>query len=172
MAQWVARQEPLEPADAVRKLLAPVVACMRGDDAGFATLVGAAIFEGTAPELVRVAPRVTRVYLHLAPPPDGADKIVRSFAAVAHDQFDDGESVLVGAECMHAAHAVDRLGEVIGTIVERAFVSEALEHDAFHALEGSLASVWWAASSSAALRGADPIKEAAAICMYANRLVA
>jgi hypothetical protein len=164
--------DSVSPAEAVGWLLAPVVACLRGDDDGFAVLVGAAIGDGIAPQLVRVAPRVTRVYLHLAPPPDGADQIVRSFGEVAVNRFDDAESVAVGAECLHAAHAVERLGAEFGRIIEVAFVSDALSHDEFHALEGSLASVWWAAASSAALRGADPIEEAAAVCRYAARLAA
>jgi hypothetical protein len=162
----------LGPAAAVGMLLAPVVASLRGDDEGFAVLVGAAIADGVAPQLVRAAPRVTRVYLHLAPPPDGADQIVRGFGDRASERFDDEEIIVVGSECLHAAHAVERLGASFAAIVETAFVSDALAHDQFHALEGSLASVWWAAASSAALRGADPIDEAAAICRYAARLAA
>ncbi len=162
----------LTPAEAVGLLLAPVVATLRGDDEGFATLFGAALGEGLAGDLVRVAPRVTRVYLHLAPPPDGADEIVRSFRSAAASVFDDDEVVTVGAECLHAAHAVERLGDEVGRIIEIAFVADALDHDEFHALEGALAAVWWAAASSASLRGADPIEEAAAVCRYAARLAA
>ncbi len=164
--------EPVTPAQAVGLLLAPVVACLRGDDDGFATLVGAAVVDGMTPSLVRAAPTVTRVYLHLAPPPDGAERIVRGFSEAAHSQFGDDEVVAVGAECLHAAHAVERLGESMARIIEVAFVSDALEHGEIQALEGALASVWWAAGSSAALRGSDPIEEAAAICRYAARLVA
>lgn len=160
------------PAEAVGLLLAPVVASLRGDDDGFALLLGAAVTEGVAPELVRVAPRVARVYLHLAPPPDGADEIVRGYGEVAPAQFGDDEIVTVGAECLHAAHAVERLGESVGRIVEVAFVADALEHDAHPALAGAIAAVWWAAASSASLRGSDPIEEAAAVCRYAARLAA
>jgi hypothetical protein len=164
--------EPIAAAQAVGLLLAPVVACLRGDDDGFATLVGAAVVEGIARPLVQAAPTVTRVYLHLAPPPDGAERIVRSFPPAAHFQFGDDEVVAVGAECLHAAHAAQRLGREIARIIEIAFVSDAMEHREIQALEGALASVWWAASSSAMLRGADPIEEAAAICRYAARLAA
>ncbi len=160
------------PAEAVGRLLAPVVATLRGDDEGFALLIGAALGDGVAGQLVAVAPRVTRVYLHLAPPPDGADEIVRSFAPAAATMFDDDEIVAVGAECLHAAHAVERLGDSFGTIIEVAFVADALDHDEFHALEGAVAAVWWAAMSSASMRGSDPIEEAAAVCRYAARLAA
>jgi hypothetical protein len=159
-------------AEAVGLLLAPVVACLRGDDEGYAMLVGAAIGDGLSSQLVRVAPRVTRVYLHIAPPPHGADEIVRTFSEGAPNQFDDPEIIAVGAECLHTAHAVERLGDEIGRIIEIAFVADALTHDDFHALEGALASVWWAAASSAALRGSNPIEEAAAVCRYAARLAA
>jgi hypothetical protein len=162
----------ISPAEAVGRLLAPVVASLRGDGDGFALLVDVAVAEGAAAHLVSVAPRVTRVYLHLAPPPDGADEIVRSFGAVAPAQFADDEVVTVGSECLHAAHAVERLGDEVGRIVEVAFVADALEHSETQALTGAIAGVWWAAASSAALRGSDPIEEAAAVCRFAARLAA
>ncbi len=73
--------EPQIPdaARAVGALLAPVVACLRGDDDGVRLLLDDTCEAGAArvQDAVRAAPAVARIYLQLAPPPDGALGIVR-----------------------------------------------------------------------------------------------
>src|SRR3954470_19099959 len=77
--------EPLDAARAVGALIAPVVACLRGDDDGVRVLLDDACEHGAVPEVVRAAPAVARVYLRLAPPPDGADRIVAQVPEAARE---------------------------------------------------------------------------------------
>jgi hypothetical protein len=152
----------MDPARAVGALIAPVVACLRGDDEGVRILVDDACAEGSVGELVRAAPAVARVYLRLAPPPDGATQIVDAFVDAAIDRFRDPEIVSLGAECLHVA----RVAPPVEAIARAVFVEDALDHGARCALESAVASCWWCAYLSARLRDVDPIDEAAAICRY------
>jgi hypothetical protein len=156
----------MNPAEAVGALIAPVVACLRGDDQGVRILVDDACTEGNVGELVRAAPAVARVYLRLAPPPDGAERIVDAYAEAAADRFDDPRIVTLGAECLHVA----RVAPDLDAIARAVFVSDALDHGDRCALEGAVASCWWCAYLSAQLRAVDPIDEAAAICRYVARV--
>jgi len=159
--------ESFSPAVAVGMLMAPVVACLRGDDEGVGVLLDGACEEGVALAVVRAAPAVVRVYLRLAPPPDGAEQIVDGYVEAARDRFGHLEVVTVGAECLHVAR-VD--AEPLGAIAQAVFADLALEHGERCALEGAVASCWWCARRSAELRGSDPIEEAAAICRYVARV--
>jgi hypothetical protein len=156
-------------ARAVGTLLAPVVACLRGDDEGFGVLVDGALHDGAIRPAVRAAPTVARVYLRLAPPPDGSAQIVRSYAGAARAHFDD-DAVVLGAECLAVAQAPEHVAEQLDGIAAAVFACAALERGERHALEGAIASVWWAAYESARLRAVDPIEEAAAICRYVARV--
>jgi hypothetical protein len=156
-------------ARAVGTLLAPVVACLRGDDEGYLLLLDDAIDDGAVRSAVRAAPTVARVYLRLAPPPDGSTQIVRTYADAARERFEH-EAVALGAECLAVAHAPDQLGDPLASIAVTVFTRVALGRGARPALEGAISSVWWAASESARLRDVDPIEEAAAICRYAARV--
>jgi hypothetical protein len=152
-------------ARAVGTLLAPVVACLRGDDEGYLVLLDGALDDGVVRRAVRAAPTVARVYLRLAPPPDGSSQIIRTYADAAHERFDH-DAVVLGAECLAVAQAPEELGTIAVTV----FTHVALEHGERSALEGAIASVWWAAYESARLRDVDPIEEAAAVCRYAARV--
>jgi hypothetical protein len=156
----------MNPAEAVGALIAPVVACLRGDDEGVRILVDDACADGNVGELVRAAPAVARVYLRLAPPPDGAEQIVDAYAQAASDRFGDPEIVTLGAECLHVA----RVAPMIDAMARSVFVSDALDHGDRCALEGAVASCWWCGFLSARLRSVDPIDEAAAICRYIARV--
>lgn len=147
-------------------LLAPVVACLRGDAHGFDVLLDGTCDDADIAGVVRSAPAVARVYLRIAPPPAGAEQIVSSYADAAFDRFGDREIVTLGAECL----AVARLGAPLAQIAEAVFVGEALEHGHRGALEGAVAPCWWCALVSAQLRGVDPIEEAAAICRFVARV--
>ena len=162
------RPEPELPdaARAVGALLAPVVACLRGDDEGVRLLLDDACETGAAPDAVRAAPAVARVYLGLAPPPDGAVGIVREFPFAAIERFGDPELVAVGVECLHVA----RVPDAVETIARAVFVDDVMSHGDRHALKGAVASCWWCALRSARLRNVDPIAEAAAICRYVARV--
>jgi hypothetical protein len=152
-------------ARAVGTLLAPVVACLRGDDEGYALLVGGALEDGTAEPAVRAAPKVARVYLQLAPPPDGSQHIVHTYLDAARERFERGV-VRLGAHCLAVADTADELAGLGGAV----FHHLAMEHGERSAFEGAVASVWWAAGESARLRDVDPIEEAAVICRYAARV--
>jgi hypothetical protein len=156
-------------ARAVGMLLAPVVACLRGDDEGYSVLVDVALDEGGVRSAVRAAPTVARVYLRLAPPPDGSAQIVRTYVTAARERF-ERDAVALGAECLAVAQAPEQFGEPMATIAVTVFTQTALERGERHALEGAIASVWWAAYESARLRAVDPIEEAAAVCRYAARV--
>jgi hypothetical protein len=156
----------LPAARAVGALLAPVVACLRGDDAAVRVLVADTCDAGTASAVVEAAPAIARVYLRLAPPPDGADQIIGSYAEAALDRFHNPDVVSLGAECLHVARAQPP----IASIAQAVFVTDALDHGDHCAIEGALASCWWCAYVSAALRGVDPVEEAAAICRYIARV--
>jgi hypothetical protein len=156
-------------ARAVGTLLSSVVACLRGDDEGLVVLLDGAIDDGAVRPAVRAAPTVARVYLRLAPPPDGSTQIVRSYVEGARERFDH-DVVAVGAECLAVAQAPERIDESIAGIAVTVFTQAALERGERYALEGAIASVWWAASESARLRAVDPIEEAAAVCRYAARV--
>jgi hypothetical protein len=155
----------MNPAEAVGALIAPVVACLRGDDEGVRILVDDACADGHVGELVRAAPAVARVYLRLAPPPDGAEQIVDAYADAARDRFGDPEIVTLGAECLHVA----RVAPMLDAVARAVFVTDALDHGDRCALEGAVALCWWCAYLSAHLRSVDPIDEAAAICRYVAR---
>ncbi len=160
--------EPPDAARAVGALIAPVVACLRGDDEGVRILVDDTCDTGDASAAVRAAPAIVRVYLRLAPPPDCADGIVREFPDAAIERFGDPELVTLGMECLHVA----RVPEPIENLARSVFVDDALAHGDRHALESAVASCWWCALQSARLRDVDPIEEAAAICRYVARRVA
>jgi hypothetical protein len=162
------RPEPELPdaARAVGALLAPVVACLRGDDAGVRLLLDDTCDAGTASDVVRAAPAVARVYLALAPPPDGAVGIVRQFPRAAIERFGDPDLVAVGVECLHVA----RVPDAVETIARAVFVDDVMTYGDLQALEGAVASCWWCALRSARLRNVDPITEAAAICRYVARV--
>jgi hypothetical protein len=153
-------------ATAVGTLLAPVVACLRGDDDGFSVLLDAACEDGLAPSALAAAPAIARVYLRLAPPPDGAETIVHTYPRAAHARFDDAEVVTLGTECLHVA----RVPAAVRSIADAMFVQEALERGDRRALVGAVASCWWCALRSAQLRGSDPVEEAAAVCRYVARV--
>jgi hypothetical protein len=160
-----------QAARAVGTLLAPVVACLRDDVEGYGVLVEAVLeVDVSVGEVVRAAPTVTRVYLRLAPPPGGARTIVDSYDAAARERFADDDVVSLGHECLHVATAIERVPHPLAELAKDVFVREALDHGDEHALEGAVASVWWAAYLSARLRGVDPIEEAAAICRYVARV--
>ena len=162
----VHRLELTEPAaQAVGALLAPVVACLRGDDEGYAVLLDGTLDDRAVEPALHAAPRVTRVYLRLAPPPDGSAHIVESYDDAARERF-QRDAVTLGAECLSVAQAP----EEIVTVAVSVFTIAALDHGERDALEGAVASVWWAASESARLRAVDPIEEAAAICRYVARV--
>ena len=155
-----------DAARAVGALLAPVVACLRGDDEGVRVLLDDTCDAGAASDVVRAAPAVARVYLGLAPPPDGAVGIVREFPFAAIERFGDPTLVAVGVECLHVA----RVPDAVETFARAVFVDDVMTHGDRHALEGAVASCWWCALRSARLRNVDPIAEAAAICRYVARV--
>ena len=105
-------------ARAVGALLAPVVACLRGDDDGVGILLDGACEDGAVAAAVRAAPAVVRVYLRLAPPPDGADRILTGYGSGALDRFHDREIVTLGAECLEVA----RVDPALAPIAEAVFV--------------------------------------------------
>jgi hypothetical protein len=150
-------------------LLAPVVACLRGDDEGYFVLVDGALDDHSVRPAVRAAPTVARVYLRLAPPPDGSSQIVRTYVDAASERF-ERDAVALGAECLAVAQAPEQLGEALASMAATVFTQAALERGERHALEGAIASVWWAAYESARLRDVDPIEEAAAVCRYVARV--
>jgi hypothetical protein len=164
------RPEPESPlpdaARAVGALLAPVVACLRGDDVGLRLLLDDTCDSGGVPDAIRAAPAIVRVYLRLAPPPDGADEIVRDFPSAAIGRFGDPEVVSLGVECLHVA----RVPGAVEVLARSVFVDDAMAHGDLQALEGAVASCWWCALRSAGLRDVDPIVEAAAICRYVARV--
>jgi hypothetical protein len=158
--------EPLDAARAVGALLAPVVACLRGDREGMRVLMANAHEDLPIAEVVRAAPAVARVYLRLAPPPGGAEHIVSDFPDAALERFHRVELVELGVECLHVA----RVAEPVEAIARSVFVHDALEHGAGVALAGAVVTCWWCAAESARMRAVDPIEEAAAICRYAARV--
>jgi hypothetical protein len=168
ISQQPAFDEPDLPgaARAVGALLAPVVACLRGDDEGVRVLLDGTCESGAVPETVRAAPAIVRVYLRLAPPPDGADDIVREFPHGAIERLRDPELVALGLECLHVA----RVPEPVEDLARSVFVEDAMAHGDMHALESAVASCWWCALHSARMRRVDPIAEAAAICRYVARV--
>ncbi len=162
--------DPVPAAAAVGALLAPVVACLRGDDEGLGVLVDASCEDGAVTSILRAAPAVARVYLRLAPPPDGVDQIVDAYPDAAFSRFRDRTIVTLGADCLDVARAADVMGAHAGAVAEIVFVNEALSHGERHTLESVIASCWWCAYVSARLRDVDPIAEAAAICRYVARV--
>ena len=156
----------MDAAQAVGSLIAPVVACLRGDDEGVRVLVDTACDDSDIGRVVGAAPAVARVYLKLAPPPDGADRIVTRFPDAAIERFGDPELVALGVECLHVA----RVPAPVAALAQAVFVDDALGHGERHALEGAIATCWWCALVSAQLRDVDPIAEAAAICRYVARV--
>ncbi len=146
-----------------------MVARLRGDDGGYAVLVDGALDDGAVRPAVRAAPTVARIYLKLAPPPDGEAQILATYVDAARAWF-EREAVSVGAECLAVARAHEEIGETLASLAFSVFTQAALEHGERPALEGVVASVWWAAAESARLREVDPIEEAAAICRYVARV--
>ncbi len=133
-----------DAARAVGALLAPVVACLRGDDEGVRVLLDDTCEAGAAAVAVRAVPAIVRVYLRLAPPPDSAEGIVRDFPDAAIERFGDPELVSLGVECLHVA----RVPEPIENLARAVFVDDALTHGDHHALQGAIVSCWWCALSS------------------------
>ena len=162
------RPEPEIPeaARAVGALIAPVVACLRDDDEGVRLLLDDTCDSGAAAGAVRAAPLIVRVYLRLAPPPDGAEGIVRDFPDAAIARFRDPELVTLGIECLHVA----RVPAPVENFARAVFVDDAMTHGDLQALQSAVASCWWCALRSARLRNVDPIEEAAAICRYVARV--
>jgi hypothetical protein len=164
----VSRPEPttaVPAATAVGALLAPVVACLRDDDNALRVLFEGAREDGTVVAALAAAPAVVRVYLRLAPRPDGVERMLTGYVAGALDKFRDREIVAVGSECLEVARA----SRAIAPIADAVFVDEALTHGRWCALVGAIASCWWCAERSAELRGTDPIEETTAICHYLAR---
>jgi hypothetical protein len=150
----------------VGALIAPVVACLRGDAEAVGILLDDAPAHAPVADIVSAAPAVARVYMRLAPPPDGADQIVTRFPDAALERFGDAELVQLGVECLHVARVPGEIGEIARAV----FVHDALDHGERRALEGAVATCWWCALLSARLRDVDPIEEAAAICRYVARV--
>ena len=75
-------------------------------------------------DVVRAAPAVARVYLRLAPPPDGAEHIVSDFPEAALERFHEPELVQLGLECLHVA----RVNAAIENVARTVFVHDALDH--------------------------------------------
>src|SRR5437660_1498784 len=94
---------------------------------------------GAASDVVRAAPAVARVYLALAPPPDGAVGIVRQFPRAAIERFGDPDLVTMGVECLHVA----RVPDAVETIARAVFVDDVMTYGDLHALEGAVASCRW-----------------------------
>ncbi len=158
--------EPMDAARAVSALIAPVVACLRGDDDGVRVLLDDTCEQGAVSAVVRAAPAVARVYLRLAPPPGGADRIVAEFPDAARERFAEPALVQLGMECLHVA----RVHQAVDAIARAVFVHEALDQGERVALEGAIATCWWCALRSARMRDVDPLDEAAAICRYLARV--
>jgi hypothetical protein len=158
--------EPQDAARAVGALIAPVLACLRGDDDGVRVLLDGACEDGGVAEVVRAAPAVARVYLRLAPPPGGADRIVAEFPDAVLERFRQPALVQLGMECLHVA----RVHEAVDKIARAAFVHDALDHGDRVALAGAVATCWWCALLSGRMRDVDPVEEAAAICRYVSRV--
>jgi hypothetical protein len=149
-------------AHTVAALIAPVVACLRDDEEAVSLLVEDLCRDPAVAGIVGAAPAIARVYLRLAPPPDGADTIVTGFPAGARERFSDRELVHLGVECLQVA----RVPAPVEPIARAVFVREAFAHGELTAVEGAIATCWWCALVSARLRAVDPIEEAAAICRY------
>jgi hypothetical protein len=153
-------------ARTVGALLAPVVACLRNDAEGVRVLLDDVRERVDVAVVVNAAPAVARVYLRLAPPPDGADRIVSAFPDGVLERFREPELVELGVECLHVA----RVAEPVEGIARAVFVHDALDHGESVALHGAVATCWWCALASARMRDVDPIEEAAAICRYIARV--
>ena len=166
MNETEANQPAVPPATAVAVLLAPVTACLRGDDEGLRVLFDGACEDGTLPAALHAAPSVARVYLRIAPTPDGVDRILAGYIGGALDRFGDREVVAIGAECLEIARA----NREIAPIADAVFVDAALGHGRWNAMVGAVACCWWCAERGAALRGTDPVAETAAICRYLARV--
>src|SRR4051794_27599571 len=136
-----ANAETPDAARAVGALIAPVVACLRGDDEGVRVLLESACDDGGVADVMRAAPAVARVYLKLAPPPDGVQQIVTRFPDAAIERFGDPEIVTLGVECLHVA----RVPDAVEGLARAVFVDDALEHGEQHALESAIATCWWCA---------------------------
>ena len=158
--------EPVDAARTVGALIAPVVACLRGDDDALGVLLDAADEREHIVEVVRAAPVVARVYLRLVPAPTDAEQIVIEYPHAALERFHDPALVELGVECLHVA----RVHEAVDGIARAVFVDDALDHGERVALAGAVATCWWCALRSARLRDVDPIAEAAAICRFVARV--
>jgi hypothetical protein len=156
----------LDAAQVVGALIAPVVACLRGDDDAVEVLLDAACEQGATKMVVHAAPAVARVYLRLAPAPGDAERIVGEYPLAALDRFHEPALVQLGLECLHVA----RVHAAVDGIARAIFVHDALDHGERVALAGAVATCWWCALRSAHLRDVDPIAEAAAICRYVARV--
>jgi hypothetical protein len=173
LIKWVcsadkAKMDPHDDTAAriVGALIAPVVACLRDDAEGVRVLLDAVRENIEVAGVVNAAPAVARVYLRLAPPPDGADCIVSAFPGGVLERFGEPELVELGVECLHVA----RVAEPVEGIARAVFVHDALDHGEIVALQGAVATCWWCALVSARMRDVDPVEEAAAICRYVARV--
>jgi hypothetical protein len=155
-----------EPAEVVGALIAPVVACLRDDGEAVRILLDDLPERLPVADVLGAAPMVARVYLRLAPPPDGAAQIVHEFADAVLDRFHEPELVALGRECLHVARVTNAVDDLARAI----FVQDALDHGTSVALESAVATCWWCALSSARMRVVDPIEEAVAICRYLARV--
>ncbi len=155
-----------DAARTVGALIAPVVACLRGDDDALHVLLEVAREQTSVGEVVRAAPAVARVYLRLTPEPRDADRIVHEYPDAALERFREPALVPLGVECLHVA----RVDATVDALARAAFVHDALDHGEQMALAGAVATCWWCALRSARLREVDPIEEAAAICRYVARV--
>ena len=156
-----------DAARAVGALIAPVVACLRGDDEGVRILLDDTCESGRRRD-GRAAPRPRSCASTSASRrrPTAPTDIVREFPDAAIERFGDRELVTLGVECLHVA----RVPEPVESIARAVFVDDAMAHGDRHALEGAIATCWWCALQSARLRDVDPIAEAAAICRYVARV--
>ena len=142
-------------AVAVGALLAPVVACLRGDDDGVRVLFDGACEDGTIAAALRAAPAVARVYLRTRaaarrrrPHPRPATSAARSTASATARSSRSAPSA-------SRSHGPTRRSR---RVAEAVFVDAALEHGRWTALVGAVASCWWCAEPVRALRGTDPVE--------------
>ncbi len=148
---------------AIGALLAPVVACLRGDDNGVRDAVRGRLRGRDGPR--RAASRTRRgagLPAPRAPAATAPTASSRATSAGALDRFGDREVVAIGAECLEVARADAALAPIANAV----FVDAALDHGRWCALVGAVASCWWCAERGAALRGTDAVEETAAICRY------
>ena len=148
---------------AVGALIAPVVACLRGDDEGVRILIDDACEEGAAAEVGACRAR-GRARL----PPIGAAARRRASGSSTRTPTPRSNASTIRKSSPSAPSACTSRGSRRRSSRWRAPSSstDALDHGDQCALVGAVASCWWCAFLSARLRAVDPIEEAAAICRY------